>query len=244
MITQLVRRVERFTKKKQKNATKFVRKSIKKLSKRIQKFNKRNFQKVIANSLAIKMVGYAALFMVTTAGYQPALNETTVFASQLKFDKTKSIPVSMPEKSINIKVEPIIPPAAPVVEVKAEVRDTTARERAPKVATPVVKVIAPVAKVPDSEIKAYAKRRSDEMFGEGHWGALESLWMRESGWNYTSTNKSSGACGIPQANPCSKAGGDYRTNPYTQIEWGLKYIAARYKTPTGAWAHFTSKHWY
>ena len=33
---------------------------------------------------------------------------------------------------------------------------------------------------------------------------LINLWNRESGWNANAYNKSSGACGIPQALPCSK----------------------------------------
>lgn len=73
------------------------------------------------------------------------------------------------------------------------------------------------------------------------------LWNRESGWNPSSHNKSSGAHGIPQALPASKMaseGGDYYTNPEPQIRWGLKYIAGRYGSPSGAWAHFCSRGWY
>ena len=51
----------------------------------------------------------------------------------------------------------------------------------------------------------------------------------------------SGAYGIPQALPASRmasAGADWRTNPATQIQWGLNYIAVRYGTPCNAWAHW------
>ena len=57
----------------------------------------------------------------------------------------------------------------------------------------------------------------------------------------------SGAYGIPQALPGSKmasVGADWRTNPVTQITWGLGYIKSRYKTPCGAWAHSQSSGWY
>lgn len=76
---------------------------------------------------------------------------------------------------------------------------------------------------------------------------LVALWHRESSWNHLAENKSSGAYGIPQALPGSKmasAGADWRTNPRTQIVWGLGYIEARYQTPCGAWAAFQSKGWY
>ena len=79
------------------------------------------------------------------------------------------------------------------------------------------------------------------------WSALVSLWNRESGWNALSVNKKTGACGIAQAYPCSKMkkyGSDYKTNCYTQINWGLAYVSARYGTPKKAWKHFKKYGWY
>jgi len=79
------------------------------------------------------------------------------------------------------------------------------------------------------------------------WTCLESLWTKESGWNASASNPSSGAYGIPQSLPGSKmasAGSDWQTNPATQIEWGLGYIADVYGTPCGAWGHSQSVGWY
>ncbi|GAA1588317.1 lytic transglycosylase domain-containing protein [Actinoplanes couchii] len=76
---------------------------------------------------------------------------------------------------------------------------------------------------------------------------LNKLWKKESGWNYKATNPSSGAYGIPQSLPGSKmasAGSDWKTNPATQIKWGLGYIEGRYDTPCGAWSHSQSVGWY
>lgn len=76
---------------------------------------------------------------------------------------------------------------------------------------------------------------------------LNKLWMKESGWNHKARNPYSGAYGIPQAYPASKmasAGRDWRTNPATQIRWGLSYIKSRYKTPCGAWNFWLRNHWY
>jgi murein DD-endopeptidase MepM/ murein hydrolase activator NlpD len=84
-------------------------------------------------------------------------------------------------------------------------------------------------------------------FSADQWPALESLWNKESGWNHRADNPSSSAYGIPQALPGSKmssAGGDWRTNPATQIKWGLDYIAGRYGTPRAAWAHSQATGWY
>jgi len=84
-------------------------------------------------------------------------------------------------------------------------------------------------------------------FSDDQFGCLVSLWDRESHWNVYAKNPRSGAYGIPQALPGSKmasAGKDWRTNPETQIKWGLGYIKGRYGTPCKAWSHFKSKGWY
>ncbi|MBB5131142.1 hypothetical protein HNP84_000848 [Thermocatellispora tengchongensis] len=76
---------------------------------------------------------------------------------------------------------------------------------------------------------------------------LDSLWTRESNWNHRAVNDSSGAYGIPQALPAGKmagAGYDWRSNPVTQIRWGLDYIKVRYGSPCGAWGHFRAHNWY
>ena len=78
---------------------------------------------------------------------------------------------------------------------------------------------------------------------------LDQLWTRESAgtWNPTVTDPTSGAYGIPQAMPGSKmasAGTGWRTGAATQIRWGLGYIAIRYHTPCGAWAHEIAQGWY
>ncbi len=84
-------------------------------------------------------------------------------------------------------------------------------------------------------------------FAAEQWGYLDALWQRESGWNHLAENPSSGAYGIPQSLPGEKMaviGPDWRTNPETQISWGLAYIAARYGTPQKAWAHSERHRWY
>ena len=82
---------------------------------------------------------------------------------------------------------------------------------------------------------------------DSQFSCLESLWTRESSWNYQAENASSGAYGIPQALPGSKmseVADDWTTNPTTQITWGLGYISGRYGSPCSAWAHSESVGWY
>ena len=88
---------------------------------------------------------------------------------------------------------------------------------------------------------------ADRGWSSGQFTCLDSLWTRESNWNPTADNPTSSAYGIPQALPGSKmasAGADWRTNPATQISWGLGYIADRYGDPCGAWNHFQARNWY
>lgn len=99
-----------------------------------------------------------------------------------------------------------------------------------------------------SAVKQYAQSMlASYGWGPDQFSPLEQLWEHESGWNYRAVNPSSGATGIPQALPGSKMaseGSDWRTNPETQIRWGLGYIKGRYGSPANAWAHFQSKNWY
>lgn len=97
--------------------------------------------------------------------------------------------------------------------------------------------------------QAFAKSYMESKYswGEDQHSCLVNLWNRESGWRHTADNPTSSAYGIPQALPGKKmasAGADWRTNPETQIKWGLKYIENRYETPCGAWSAFKKKGWY
>ncbi|MEU6197995.1 transglycosylase SLT domain-containing protein [Streptomyces sp. NPDC047061] len=77
--------------------------------------------------------------------------------------------------------------------------------------------------------------------------AFSKIVSHESGWNISATNSSSGAYGLVQALPGSKmasAGSDWKTNPATQIKWGLDYMNSRYGSPTAAWSFWQANGWY
>ena len=98
------------------------------------------------------------------------------------------------------------------------------------------------AKAVARQIIAQKYRWSDRQFT-----CLDNLWTKESHWNYKARNKTSGAHGIPQALPATKmeiVGTDWRTNPVTQITWGLKYIEERYEYPCKAWSKSKRSNWY
>lgn len=87
----------------------------------------------------------------------------------------------------------------------------------------------------------------DHDWSDSQFDCLDNLWTRESRWKYNADNPTSSAYGIPQALPgyrMAEYGSDWRTNPITQIKWGLDYIEDAYGTPCGAWAHSEAKGWY
>jgi hypothetical protein len=96
--------------------------------------------------------------------------------------------------------------------------------------------------------RAYAAQLIEERgWDSAQFQCLNQLWNRESQWNYRAVNRSSGAYGIAQALPGSKMssfGSDWRTNPITQMKWGMNYIDDRYGTPCAAWDHSQKTGWY
>ncbi|MEV5757171.1 lytic transglycosylase domain-containing protein [Streptomyces tendae] len=93
------------------------------------------------------------------------------------------------------------------------------------------------------QIQAMAR----QMVPSGQFQCFSNIVDHESSWNYQAVNASSGAYGLFQALPAGKyasAGADWRTNPATQIKWGLSYMDGRYGSPCEAWAFWQANHWY
>ncbi|MCW5249114.1 MULTISPECIES: transglycosylase SLT domain-containing protein [unclassified Streptomyces] len=100
------------------------------------------------------------------------------------------------------------------------------------------------AAAPASSAQATAKK----MIGNAaEYQCFDRIVQHESSWNVTATNASSGAYGLVQALPASKmasAGSDWRTNPATQIKWGVDYMKDRYGSACDAWTFWQSHGWY
>ncbi|MFF8636081.1 transglycosylase SLT domain-containing protein [Streptomyces pilosus] len=93
-----------------------------------------------------------------------------------------------------------------------------------------------------------AQATAQKMIGNSaEFQCFSNIVQHESGWNPTATNASSGAYGLVQALPASKmasAGSDWKTNPATQIKWGLDYMKDRYGSACDAWSFWQSNNWY
>jgi len=81
---------------------------------------------------------------------------------------------------------------------------------------------------------------------DNEYTCLVELWRRESNWNPLSHNKSSGAFGIAHFMPDTWGTYKYQkpTDPYIQVEAGLRYITKRYGSPCKALAFHDKKGWY
>jgi hypothetical protein len=82
---------------------------------------------------------------------------------------------------------------------------------------------------------------------EAEFDCLDQLWMSESDWDPTADNPGSTAYGIPQAltgGTHDNLPADYRTNPVSQIRWGLWYIADSYGSACSAWEFKQANQWY
>lgn len=105
-----------------------------------------------------------------------------------------------------------------------------------------------------SGTKSFGPNQAREAFEQitadlGVTGSEKQIWVdiitKESGWNVYATNPSSGAYGLPQSLPGNKmasVGGDYLTNPYTQLMWMYKYVHERYGSFAGV--NWYSRGWY
>ncbi|MDT3726128.1 transglycosylase SLT domain-containing protein [Streptomyces sp. DSM 41972] len=95
---------------------------------------------------------------------------------------------------------------------------------------------------------ASAQATAKKMIGNSaEFQCFSKIVSHESGWNPKATNASSGAYGLVQALPASKmssAGSDWKTNPETQIKWGLDYMKDRYGSACDAWSFWQANNWY
>jgi len=141
-----------------------------------------------------------------------------------------------------------------VAEVRTNLNNAVAQKQAADAAAAAAAAAAQAAaeaqaaaNTPDgARAAAQQIMASDYGWGDDQFQCLNSLWNKESGWDYQAYN-SSGATGIPQALPGGKMASvadDWETNATTQIKWGLGYISSVYGTPCSAWGHSQATNWY
>ncbi|XVX19470.1 hypothetical protein ACQP1U_14320 [Actinomycetota bacterium] len=222
-----------------------------------------------AATVCLSIAGYAASAQADapaleiTAEGQAASRSAAILASRESAN-------GHAERSAAVTTKAIADQEARVAAAKAAAAKKAAEERARKAAADKAaaarKAAADKAARDKQRASVVAKKKSASLasaqsdpksvakglLAEHGWGAdqfscLNSLWTKESNWDFRATNPSSGAYGIPQSLPGSKMatfGSDWQTNPVTQIKWGMDYIKGRYGTPCAAWGHSQAVNWY
>jgi hypothetical protein len=211
---------------------------------------------VLASGVAAAVMSTGALAAALSGGTASAdplsfaVDGVTSSASaeQSKTEQADAVRVAADRRATNAQRSVAVARSAQREKVKAATLAKARKSAAEKAAAAAARrrVIDNARKDP----KAAARMLMPEYgFGPSQWSCLERLWIGESGWNYKAANSSSGAYGIPQSLPGSKmasVAGDWRTNPVTQIKWGLDYIKRSYGSPCNALNQWDSRypHWY
>jgi hypothetical protein len=159
--------------------------------------------------------------------------------------------VNLPEKRVSGKEIKIIESNIIYAIAPLETKITPKEEIIiPKVIndTPKKKSIVKKVKIPQSDIQKQVQFIANEYgWGTGEqWEALAWIIQKESGFNPVAQNPKSTAFGLFQHLDMTRKNYNcLKTSDITiQVHCGVKYIKARYKTPTGAKQFWTQNKWY
>lgn len=129
-------------------------------------------------------------------------------------------------------------------EIQKQIEELKQRVEAKKQNAIAAKVVKPVSAAPSHAISG---SKVDWMraagIPEAHWGYVDSIVTRESGWNPNAVNRGSGACGLGQQLPCGKWAGAWN-DPVAALIAMTGYVNARYGGWAGAVAFWQANHWY
>ncbi len=190
----------------------------------------------IAQEVAVKCDDKTSKNTLITAGVDGKSLETVLSVTS----EGEVLPLSVLNETVT--VPPVTEVSAPcqVVApvVKTVVKPVVTKTSTTAKITPVTPV-TPVTKVTGSKVdwmRAAGIPESD-------WQYVDFIVTKESGWNPNAVNKSSGACSLAQALPCSKLGPNWR-DPVVALKWQYKYVEQRYNGYAGAYAFWRTHNWY
>lgn len=175
----------------------------------------------------------ATAFTSTTFAVTQAVTQAATSATRLSSANT--VTVVSATKSTSAKAK---------AKAKARAKAKAKAKRVAKIRAYKARVKKVAKRYPRTAARTMMTTRG---YSKAQQNCVIRLWDKESNWRWWADNPSSSAYGIPQALPGSKmasAGRDWRTNPVTQIKWGLKYIKDRYGKPCAAWGHSVRRGWY
>lgn len=136
--------------------------------------------------------------------------------------------------------------AAEAAKAQAEAKAKADAEAVakPKAATPTTEPATEQPSAPTGTYKDWMTAAGLNAYEQNY---ATFIIARESSWDYTARNASSGAYGLCQALPASKmatAGEDYMTNPITQLKWCSSYAKERYNGWYHAYNFWLTNRWW
>lgn len=99
----------------------------------------------------------------------------------------------------------------------------------------------------NGSIRAAARQTVDGVWGDTQWPFLDAIWTRESNWDPTAVNSTSGATGIPQALPADKMAAADSTGaptPSPKSDGDSPTSPPATEPHKAAWAHEQAYNWY
>lgn len=188
----------------------------------------------------LAVVGFSAAMLAPTgmAAADPTRTEPPVTAYSLAAGDTQNIAVSVEgakieavdRASFEVYVKPK-PTPTPTVTAKPKAKGATASSGGSG------------ARPQYSGGGSKDEWMSAAGISQNDWAYVDYIVKRESGWNPNATNRSSGACGLVQALPCSKVPGN-GYNPVDNLRWATGYANARYGGWAGAYNFWIKNHWW
>lgn len=162
---------------------------------------------------------------------EPTLNTTGDISSETRTLIVDKLKLKLPDWNTVLD---------PLLQQREQQKAEEARKRVEEAKKHVVEASQPVAKPVAAPASGSCQ---DWMVAAGvtDMANAYTLIMRESGCRPDAVNRSSGACGIPQALPCSKLG---TSDPVEQIRWMQNYVVRRYGSWAGAVSWHNSHNWY
>ncbi|WP_405723857.1 lytic transglycosylase domain-containing protein [Streptomyces sp. NBC_01537] len=221
---------------------------------RVSRISVRGFAVVSATAVTTvgAVVGVAAGETPATAAAQP-VDATTVLADIPAGAEVQQASLTQQVQAQSDAADATARKTVEETARKAAAKAAAAKKKAADEAAEAAKAAAAKKKALEAPVQASytvaeVQAMAEAIIGdETQFQCFSNIVTRESGWRYTATNASSGAYGLMQALPGSKmssVGDDWRTNPKTQIKWGLNYMNSRYDSPCGAWSFWQANHWY
>jgi uncharacterized protein YabE (DUF348 family) len=130
---------------------------------------------------------------------------------------------------------------------RREIQQVTVRQPVNEVVVRGTKIVSPAFSSTETVAGDKAALMAAAGISEADFGYVDYIVSKESRWRPGVANSSSGAYGLCQALPASKmasAGGDYLTNPVTQLQWCSGYAAGRYGGWAGAYSAWQVQGWW